>query len=98
MTASTKGVWCPPAAWTVLSTAKANVLVSLRTIAVGYLKTAAALPTEVPDPGEAPSEAGYDFLTISNLKPAAFAFSDTTTNVYLYPVGSDGLTAEVVTE
>lgn len=98
MTASTKGIWCAAGEWTVLSTAKANVLVSLRNIGAGYIKTAAALPTVTPSPDETPGEVGYDFLTISNLKPAAFAFSDDTTNVYFYPVGSDGIAVEVVTE
>lgn len=98
MTASTKGIWCAAGEWTVLSTAKANVLVSLRNIGVGYLKTAAALPTVTPSPDETPGEVGYDFLTVSNLKPAAFAFGDTTTNVYFYPVGATGISVEVVTE
>lgn len=98
MTASTKGIWCPAGTWTVLAASKVNVLVSLRNIAVGYLKTASSLPSDPPDPDETPGDAGYDFLTVSNLKPASFAFRDTTTNVYLYPAGTDGISVEVVTE
>jgi hypothetical protein len=97
MTATTKGYNCAAGAWTEIAAGKINVLVSLRTIGAGYLKTASSLPADAPNPDAAPGAAAYDFLTVSNEKPASFAFSDTTTKVYFWPVGK-ALIVEVVAE
>lgn len=97
MTATTRGYHCAAGAWTEIAAGKINVLVSLRAVGVGYIKTASGIPADAPSPQADPGVAAYDFLTISNKKPASFAFSDTTTKVYFWPVGS-ALVVEVVAE
>ncbi len=97
MTATTEAVLCPAGQWTAVSTAKAKVLLSLRSSGAIYLKTGAALPTVAPTTADDAS-AGYDFLTITADRPASFTFSDTTTNVYAYPRGDADMTLETVTE
>lgn len=98
MTATTKGVFCPAGAWTMLSNAKASVLVSLRNIGAAYLKTASETPVASPHPDATPGDASFDFISVSSGRPASFAFVDTSTNVYLFPAGDRGLVVEVVAE
>ncbi len=98
MTATTKGVRCAAGQWTLLADGKHNVLISMRTIGLGYLRTAAALPTDLPSPDASPTDTEYSFLTVSNLKPAAFSFSDTSTKIYLWAPGTTAMVAEVVSE
>lgn len=93
MAATVKGITCPAGQWTALATAKAKVLLRMRSTGRARLFIGAGEP--------AAGEPAMDYLTISAGEPVSLVFEDTTTNVRIWPdlrSLSAAVTVEVVSE